>query len=176
MRTILLASIAAVAVTSAASAQATEQSFHLGLGYTALDGEGATLGAITARGGVDFSRYWGVEADLHVGVVDESVDAGPPVGEVDISADFGAAAFVVGRLPVGEDSMSNLFVRAGYGTITVEGSAMGVTVAEDVDGFALGVGGEFYFGGPNGVRLDYTRFEGDDEALDSYGIAYIRRF
>jgi hypothetical protein len=156
-----------------ASAQS-DSSFHLGAGYTALSGNDVTLGAITVRGGYDFNRYIGVEADVHVGVVDESVPS--IIGDIDVSADFGAGAFVVGRLPLG-DGMNNLYLRGGYGSITVEDSAGGITVAEDVDGFAVGFGGEFYFAGNNGVRLDYTRYESDEnEALDAYGIAYIRRF
>ncbi|XBQ16504.1 MAG: porin family protein [Oceanicaulis sp.] len=172
MRTLLLASIAAVAAASAASAQ-TPGSGYAGVGYTALDGEGATLGAITLRGGFDFTEYFGAEGDLHIGVVDDTVtEMGT---SVDLSADFGAAVYGVARLPLG-DGMSNIFARAGYATLEVEGSAMGVSVSAELDGFAYGVGGEFYFAGPNGVRLDYTRFDGDDGELDAFGISYIRRF
>jgi hypothetical protein len=173
MRKILLASVAAIGVTAAANAQATDGSFHLGGGYTFLDGESVNLGAITLRGGYDFNQYFGVEGDVLFGVVDDTVTEQGV--DIDISADFGAAAFGVARLPLGENN-SNLFVRAGYGTLNVEGSAFGITVSDDVDGFAYGVGGEFYLDGVNGVRFDYTIYDSDDGDLDTYGIAYIRRF
>ena len=125
------------------------------------------------RGGYDFTQNFGVEADILFGVVDETVNAFGT--DVDVSADIGFGGFGVARLPLGENN-SNLFIRAGYGTLNIEGEALGVTVAEDVDGFAYGLGGEFYFDGVNGVRVDYTIYDGDDGDLDTYGIHYIRRF
>jgi outer membrane immunogenic protein len=172
MRKILLASVAALGVTAAASAQ--DGGGYVGAGYTALDGDGATLGAITLRGGYNFSKYFGIEGDAHIGVVDDTIDV---LGtDVDISADFGFAGYGVARLPVGENN-SNVFVRAGYGTLSLDASGGGASVSEDVDGFAYGVGGEFFFDAANGVRFDYTIFDSDDGGdLDTYGIHYIRRF
>jgi hypothetical protein len=54
-----------------------------------------------------------------------------------------------------------------------------VSVSEDVDGFAGGVGGQFNFGPEykSGIRAEYTYLDTDgSDGGDLYTISYIRKF
>lgn len=175
MRAILLFAAAIGAVFSGGAAAQSEGRASVSAGYTVIDGDGAELGAITLRGGFDFTRHFGVEAEGHIGVVDEELAAEVSATPTDISLNHGLAAYGVARLPVAENG-SNLFVRLGYATFDIEASGGTVVVNEDIDGAAFGVGGEFFFLQNQGLRLDYTRFEGDDSDADSYGASWVIRF
>lgn len=165
--------ITAAALAGLTAGMASAQSSSVSVGYTLLDGDGAEVGAIALRAGHDFTPHFGVEGEGLIGIQDDTIDVlGTPV---DVSLDYGLAAYGVARLPVGQNG-SNLFVRAGYGTVRVEGSSGGISVSEDVDGFAYGVGAEFLFFQNQGLRLDLTRFDGDDGELDSYGASWVIRF
>lgn len=170
-RTLLTASAAAVALSSASFAG--EGDFRLGVGYSNFDVDGFNFGAISVTGGADFSEYFGVEGQLDFGIADDSVTVGGT--SVDVELNYAASVFGVARLPI-DEGHSNLFFRAGYTWAEVEASAAGVAAAADGDGFAFGVGGEFFFDDVNAVRIDYTRHEIEDGEADVFGIRYIRRF
>ncbi|MFP4520205.1 MAG: outer membrane beta-barrel protein [Oceanicaulis sp.] len=172
MHTILLASIAAAAVTSAASAQTADGSAYVGVGAGLINVDLEGLGDVTntallGTAGYDFSRNLGIETQALIGVTEDEI-----LG-VDVKINYAVSAFVVGRLPVGETG-SNLFARVGYGTAEAEASGGGATFSDDDSGFAYGVGGEWAFAGPNTLRFDATLLEGNDTTI--YGISYIRRF
>ena len=169
IKTIWLPALAATAVLSGS---AMAQTTYGNVGYQALSGDDVTLGSIVGRVGFDLSDYFGLEAEASFGVVDDEVTIGAT--DIDVSADFGFGGFLVGRLPL--DNGSSLFARVGYASVTIEGEAGGITASEDLDGFAYGIGGNFIFDGANGVRLDYTRLDGDGGDGDAYSIAYVRRF
>ncbi|WP_022694514.1 porin family protein [Ponticaulis koreensis] len=174
MNKLAIALVAATAMlTPAAMAQEANNNLYVNLGYSALDGDGATLGAATARAGGFFNEYFGVEVEASVGVTEETV-----LGvELDLKNQYGA--FVVGRYPVNENF--DVFGRLGYGSATFQGNVPGFSPVDvDVDGFALGVGGQYFFNDNIGVRADYTRFEADDSTvgggLDTFSIAAVYRF
>ncbi len=48
-----------------------------------------------------------------------------------------------------------------------------------VDSVNYGVGGEYFFDGKNGVRVDYTRFDFQKSGAadaDTWSVGYVRRF
>lgn len=171
IKTVLAATAAATLLTGTAFAGQGDS--NVSVGYLAIDGDGATLGSIVGRYGYDFSDYFGVEAEASYGIVEDEVTV---VGNsVDISAEFGFGGYLVGRYPVGTGG-SDVFARIGYQTVSLEADGGVATADEDLDGFAFGVGTNIMFDEVNGLRLDYTRFDGDDAEADTYAISYVRRF
>lgn len=171
LRTLLTASVAAAAFTGIAAADAGD--FRFSGGYTYVDIEDLQFDAVSLRGGYDFTDFIGVEGQLDIGLGDETVRVGAT--NVDVSLDYAFGGYVVGRAPIAENA--NLFGRIGYVTAQADASAAGVTFSDDDDGFAYGVGGEWFFDGRNGVRVDYTRIDFDNaDAADTFGISYVYRF
>jgi hypothetical protein len=143
------------------------------IGYLAIDGDDVTLGSLVARWGVDFSPNFGIEGEASYGIVDDDVDV---LGtDVEVSAEFGFGGYLIGRLPMGQNG-SDIFGRVGYQTVSIEAETAGVSGDDDLDGFAFGVGTNIMFDEANGLRLDFTRFEGDDAEADTFAIAYVRRY
>jgi hypothetical protein len=182
------AAVAALLMATPTVAQDFSNQAYLNLGYTnfALSEIGDedvsdadfNLGAVTARGGARLTNYFGVEGELGVGVRDQKEGSG--VNSVRSKLNYEAAAFVVGYLPVSPNG--ELFARAGVGTTELEieeGSALGgVTTTGSQSVLGLGVGGQYFFDGVNGVRGDYTRYTGDDDSFDfdAFGVSYVRKF
>jgi outer membrane immunogenic protein len=174
MKTILLSTVAILAAASGASAQ--DGQFHLGGGYTFLNGEGANFDALTLRGGYDYNEFFGVEGEALIGLGDESVTVGGVTG--DVSVDYGFGLFGKAQYPLNEQF--SIFARLGYAYYEAEASAalggQTVSVSEGEGGVAYGVGAEWAFAGPNAVRFDYTRNDLDDAEIDAYTLSYVRRF
>ena len=182
------AAVAALLIATPTVAQDFTNQAYLNLGFTnfALSEVGDedvgdadfNLGAITGRAGARFNNYFGVEGELAVGVRDQEEGSG--VNSVSTKLNYEAAAFVVGYLPVSPNG--ELFARAGVGTTELEvefGTGLGgesVSGSESVLG--LGVGGQYFFDGVNGIRGDYTRYTGDDDSFDfdAFGLSYVRKF
>ncbi|WP_420430951.1 porin family protein [Hyphobacterium sp.] len=171
-----LVSATALAAVAATASFAGQGDFTLGGGYSTFDvsdgGADVDLGAVTLRGGYEFTDYLGVEGQLDFGVNDDTILIGGT--PVDVELNHAASLFGVARLPVSDNA--NLFARLGYTTADVEASSTGVSFTDDADGFAYGVGGEYFFDGRNGFRAEYTRHELDDSDADVFGISYVRRF
>ena len=175
MKTLLLAS--AAALVSFAGAHAQDTQWHIGGGYSLFDADGGDLDAITLRGGYDFNAYFGAEVDGSFGINEEDVTFGTI--EADYKLEYALAAYAKAQYPLNEQF--SVFARLGYGTASVEASARagGVTLPQDgdFDGFAYGAGFEWAFAGPNAVRVDYTRHDYEDDAeFDQWGVSYVRRF
>lgn len=173
---IVAASVAALTAGVAAPAMAQDTSDKAGvygtIGYANVSGDGGgsdvNLGAIQGRLGYRFNNYFGVEGEAAFGV------AGDEVAGVDVDLNHELGVFAVGFLPVSENV--DLFARVGYASSEVEGSAGGTTISAEADGLAYGVGGQFNFTPNDGVRIDYTRHDGDDLEADVFGISYVRKF
>lgn len=171
IRMLLSASAATLAFASVASADAGD--FRLSGGYTYVDADSVNFDAVALRAGYDFTEFFGIEGEGNIGINGDTVAVGAT--NVDVDMDYALSGFVVGRLPVAENA--NLFARAGYTTASFDASAGGVNFSDDDDGWSYGVGGEWFFDGVNGVRLDVTRTEFDQGGeADSFGISYVRRF
>ncbi|MEA1943546.1 MAG: porin family protein [Pseudomonadota bacterium] len=171
LRSVSLASLSIFALAAGASAQ--EGQFKLGAGYERADFDDVELDTAVLRGGYDFNRYFGVEGQAHIGIGDESVSVGGLTG--DVSMDYSLGAFGVVR--PWSNEQANVFLRGGYTTTEADADVAGLGFDANEDAWAFGVGGEWYFAGDNGVRVDYTRYDYDDGGdADFYGISYVRRF
>lgn len=169
MKTALFAAAAAAAllVSAPALAQSTSDiEWYGNLGYSIYDTEvgGADLGAVQGRVGARFHRYFGIEGEAAVGVDDDEI-AG-----VDVGLNHSLAIYGVGFLPVSDQF--DLIARAGVGNTDVEIGGVDV----DDDSFNYGVGAQFNINDHNGVRADWTRFDGDNAEADVWSLSYVRRF
>jgi hypothetical protein len=161
-----LVSLAAILAAPIAVAQG---NLELSGGYSQFDEDGAEIGALTGRGTYFFNRYLGAEGEVSIGVSD--ADVGPATVELDQS--FGA--FGVLRAPLSE--RFELFGRAGYATSEFTASVPGFgSTSADVDGLAYGVGGKLFLTERVGVRLDASRYEGDDGEADVFTIGGVVKF
>lgn len=164
MKTLMIAASAAVLSLAAVPAIAQAQEFYGTAGYGAVEVDSAagdaSLGALQGRLGYKFNPYIGVEGELGFGVKDD--------GDVELGVQGGA--YGVAYLPV--TTQADLFARVGYTAGSVDTPLGDV----DGDGFAYGVGGQFYFTDKDGVRLDWTRHDYDESEADVWAIAYTRKF
>ncbi|WP_421792841.1 porin family protein [Hyphobacterium sp.] len=167
-----LASASALALAAAASSFAGEGDFTVGAGYSHVDLDGASVGAITLRGGYEFTNYLGVEGQVDIGIADDTVTV--LATPIDVELNYAASLFGVARAPLAPNF--NLLARIGYTTAEVEASVPGFSLSDDADGFAYGVGAEFFVDDHNGFRFDYTRHDFDGGDGDVFGLHYVRRF
>ncbi|MDP1778300.1 MAG: porin family protein [Brevundimonas sp.] len=176
MRNILLATAALTLIAAPAMAQSISSPQVTGsVGYTVLDGDDASLGAITGRLNARVSPYFGVEGEASFGVKDDEVTVGAATG--DLSHEYDVAAYGVATLPINENF--ELFGRLGYGTTQIKADVAGFSATEDGESVNYGVGANYFFDGRNGVRADWTRRDFTDDnggELDTYGLSYVRRF
>jgi hypothetical protein len=144
------------------AAHAQEANVYLNGGYTQFDGNSASgggdPGALTARVGVGFGKYFAVEGEGSVGVHKD--------GGVKLDNEIGA--YAVGKLPIGEKF--DIFARAGAARTDFSGPGTGGSDS----GFAYGAGGDFYFTPHDGIRADWTRHDYND--INSYSVSYVRKF
>lgn len=173
MRLLIVAALAASAVALPAAAQTmTSPEISVSGGYARfVDGSEDWDGhSVTGRATARFTRYFGVEADLAVGLGSSDI-----LG-VDVRMNHNIAGYAVGYLPLSENA--DLFARVGYGSTEFEFEFGGVSTSDSYNGVTLGVGGQYFFDANNGVRMDVTRHEYDDldGGLDSVAFTYVRRF
>ena len=175
MRNVLLATAALTLIAAPAMAQDPASPVTGSIGYTHLDGDDGSLGAVTGRLGYRFTPYIGIEGEASVGVQNEDITVGGVDGTLE--HEYDAAAYLVGTVPVSPNV--ELFGRVGYGTTSLKGEVAGVDVSEDGESINYGAGANWFFDGQNGVRADWTRrdFREDDGGeIDTYGLSYVRRF
>jgi len=178
---LMLGAAAAAALIAGAPAWAQtygQTSVYGNIGYSAFEGadeEDTTLDAVTGRIGARFGPYFGAEGQASVGLGSEEIDG------IDIKLDNEISAYAVGFLPVSPNA--DLIARIGYGRAEITADSSFGDVTADGSGLALGVGGQYFFDGLNGVRVDYTRqeFENEDAGLDDgeineLTVAYTRKF
>lgn len=173
MRLLIVAAVAASAFALPAAAQSMDPQFAVSGGYARyVDGSDEWDGhSATGRASARFHRYFGVDAEVAVGL------GSSDVGGTDVKMNYNVAAYAVAYLPLSENA--DLFARVGYGTTEFEVDFGGGLVAsESFDGVTMGVGGQYFFDANNGVRMDVTRHEYDelDGGLDSVAFTYVRRF
>ena len=177
------------------TAQAAEPSTYVSVGaaFVDIDTEGKIYMAPLIRGGVNFNRYLGLEAEAIIGVGDSSEFgvAGGTQSETKLKSQFGG--YGVLGFPVSDTA--RIYGRAGIAsynrevTLTFprdEGVIDTDLSTETVTGPSLGLGFEVMFGEArkDGLRLDLTAmlgsFDRDDlmfgDAGVYYSAAYVRRF
>ena len=163
------------------------QSYFYGeLGGTAYEIDDSIYG-VQGRLGWQGASGFGAEVEGSLGVSDEDVVvlvdvidpvtgvATPTSVDVSVGVDNQIAGFARYALPVG--ARTNLLARAGYHRTEFD-LDMGAFGSESVteDGFAYGAGVEFGVSPRSALRLDYTRYDTDNGALDSASVGYQVRF
>ena len=176
MKTIYAAAaLATLAVSAPAFAQQSSFAPISGygtLGYSYLDNDGPSYGAVTGRLGALFGRYLGVEGELSGGLQGDTVSVNGV--NVKTKANSQVAAYGVGFLPVSPNL--DLIARVGYGDTDVKAKAPNISVAGG-NSWNYGVGAQYLFDEKNGVRGDYTRYDyNDGGAANVWSVAYIRKF
>jgi hypothetical protein len=173
MNKLLMTAAAGFAAVALAAPAASAQIYG-GVGYTAFKIEAgsddAYVGSALARAGYKFNPFLGVEGELAVGLVDGEVDISPGV-TADVGVDNEYGVFGTAWLPI--PFLPEPFVRAGYANMTIESDVPG----GDFDGGGLAYGGGLQFSFLIArLRAEYTRYEIDDESLDSFGISALLQF
>lgn len=165
--------------------------FFAGVGFSAVDGDGATLTAPTVRGSVFFNEYLGVEAEYSFGSADEFLGStGSSSLSIDsfIALEAQYALFAVGRIPLTDDL--SVLGRIGYGATELSATFKASSAdpllngsysdTEKVDGYSVGVAAQYMVTDRFGLRGDYTRFEATEESfdggLDVYSIGGVVQF
>jgi outer membrane immunogenic protein len=148
----LTAAFVAVAALATPAAAQTWQDGRVygGLGYTQYDFDDAEVGGVTGRVGYKFHPNFAVEGEGTIGTSDDE----------NAELDNAWGAYGVGILPLG--SNFDLLGRVGYQTVEVDGT--GPVADVEADGLAYGVGANWRVTDRFGVRGDYTRLDGDDDA------------
>jgi len=165
---IALATTALVGFASTASAQ--DSGAYVNIGVDAIEFDAYTA---SVKLGYNFTDFFGVEGQAGFGIIDQEV------GTVDVGVDNQFAGFGVVRFPTGENF--EIFARLGYHA-TKFGVSGAVSGDLDTDGFAGGVGGQYFFnGGSNGLRVEYTYLdigsnEGNLGGGDVFSASYVRKF
>jgi outer membrane immunogenic protein len=183
-----LIAVAAVAAISAIAAPAFAQvdastfapvTYEGSVGYTGIQLNGADLGAIDLRAAANFGKYAAIEAEGAFGVNDQNGTVGTVATKLHLNDEY--AVYGVARWPV--IANGNLFARVGYGhsdikaTASLNGQSSSATAGSDSVNY--GVGGEYFFDGKNGLRVDYTRFDfqnNNTKDADTWSIGYVRKF
>lgn len=164
----ILAAAAAVSVLAVAAPALAESNFSIGYSQNSIGN--IDLGSVDARFGYRAWNWLGLEGELGLGVNDDT-DSTPPPTKVELKTNM--AAHVTGTLPVNETF--NVFARVGYAKTEVESGG----VDFDASGMSYGVGAEWFFSGDNGVRLDFTKRDYEDDFgddADVWSLSYVRRF
>lgn len=143
----MMAAVAAAALMAVPAVAHAE--WYAGAAYTQYDLDGAEVGGATGRLGYRFSPNFAVEGEGSVGVDDDQgVELNNAVG-----------AYAVGIVPFGSSGFS-AHGRIGYAQAEIDTPLGG---AKD-DGLSYGAGLGWNVTQNVGIRADYTRFEGNDDA------------
>ncbi|HKT55031.1 MAG TPA: porin family protein [Caulobacteraceae bacterium] len=144
------------------------------LGYTDYNAHSANVGAITGRLGARFGQYFGVEGELSGGVSNDHINYYGTRTNVHVNDQF--AGYGVAFLPVLPNA--DLFARVGYGQTQLHLSNANGSGTGNENSWNIGAGGQYFFDGKDGVRLDYTRFNAEHSDFNSnvWSVAYVRKF
>lgn len=130
-----------------------------------------TYGA-NAKLGYNFNEYIGVEAEGVLGLSGTTETIG--TNQIKFETDYTIAAFVIARLPVGEQV--DLFLRGGYHQTGVSLSVPGTLLDGDFDGGAIGGGIQYNFSSDSGIRAEYTYLAGSFAEFNTVSLSYVRKF
>ncbi|WP_293678022.1 porin family protein [uncultured Phenylobacterium sp.] len=176
---IAAASLAAIATVVPAAAQAQDATApntgaYGNLNVGVLDAGQTDLKTIGGRLGYRFMPYLGIEGELATGLKsDTDTVAGV---RFNTRLKHSAAIYGVGFLPVGANT--DLLARVGYGTTKLRVKSGGLSASDSAESWNFGVGAQHHFDGMNGVRVDYTRqeFNNDQGHANVWTVGYVRRF
>lgn len=166
--------VSAAALTATPAAAQIAPTYYGNLGYTAVDSDDVTLGALTGRVGARLIPNFGIEGELGLGITDDNYRVGTT--NVDVDLKHSVAVYGVGFLPVNEKF--DLLARVGYGSTKIKASTATASASDTNESWNYGVGAQYSFDGLNGVRADYTRhdFNHDGGKADTWAVSYVRKF
>jgi len=151
--------------------------FNGKLGAVAYDTDKDPYG-LQARLGYQSNNIWGAEIEGSMGLDEDRVNDPINLETTTLDVDYSVGAFALARLPL-HDRLS-VHARGGYHTTKISADVDdGTTVTEfsnEFDGFAYGAGAEFNVTPKDSLRVDYTRYEGEGNDLDSISLGYARKF
>jgi hypothetical protein len=176
---IAAASLAAIATVVPAAAQAQDTTApntgaYVNLNAALVDGGQVDVKAIGGRLGYRFTPYLGIEGELATGLKSDTDTIGGITFNTKLKHE--AAIYGVGFLPVGPNT--DLLARVGYGTTKLRVKSGGLSASDSAESWNFGVGAQHHFDGVNGVRVDYTRQEFNNDAghANVWAVGYVRRF
>ncbi|MGE0829956.1 MAG: porin family protein [Hyphomonadaceae bacterium] len=155
-----LAAAAAALMAVPGAAQAQQEGLYLGGGYTHYDGEDANVGGVTGRLGYRFHPNIAVEGEASTGVVDDD--------GVELDNSYGV--YGVGIVPLSPSLEA--FGRVGYHNTEVSDGVVSV----EQDGVGYGGGLQWNVSDRFGIRGEYTRLEGDDDGVNTFGVGGVWKF
>jgi hypothetical protein len=159
---------AAAAVSALAMAAPASAELYGSLGYSRFDNGDAMLDAATARFSWKSATPLGLEGEVSAGFDDDTVQG----TKVELNNEF--AAYVTATAVASENAQ--VFLRVGAGLADVQLTPGG---GDSRSSWNYGVGGQWFFAGDNGLRVDYTRHDfraGSFQDADVYSVSYVRRF
>ena len=163
---IAITSIAAISLAPAVSAQsaASDAGFEVSGGVGMAYDTDISIFSGTLRGGVftELSNGFeiGAEGEASFGLGEDTVEG------IDVGLGSSLGGFAVGR--TGGDQGS-FHIRLGYMANTFEFSDATNSIDAELNGFALGVGGTYFFNENAGIRLDITRTFVDEVEFSGLG-------
>jgi hypothetical protein len=165
----LLISLCGAAATAHAQSGAYGQ---IGGSVTKLNDE--DFGAINVGIGYNFTPMFAVEAEGSFGVSDKDVEVAGT--KFSAKVDYLVGAYGVVYFPV--SGQIDLIGRAGYMSGQSNLPVAERETKQELSGPAIGVGMRYFpGGGKNGVRVDATHYEFEDDVKgEIYQIAYVRKF
>ncbi|MBX9615336.1 MAG: porin family protein [Caulobacteraceae bacterium] len=171
----ILAACAVIALASPVMAQTgTDTRGYGNLGYTHLEGDTPSVGAVTGRLGVDLNRWMAFETEASIGVKKNEFEVAGFEGTNRHQWD--AAGYLVGKMPIGDQI--NVFARGGYGHTELTRTVAGSETDIGGDSWNYGAGAEFLLHGQTGLRADWTRrdFRQGDVKANAYSLSLVQRF
>jgi len=167
----------AAAPASAAWYMPTELYGNLGYSNLSRDTPQVDNHAVTGRLGARFGSYFGVEGEASGGFGSDTKTTGGDMTRTHLQDQY--AGYVVGFLPV--THQIDLLARVGYGAnqYHVNDDTGNYSYNHSYNSVNYGAGAQYSFDGKNGVRVDYTRYQGDgsnDPNTNVYSLAFVRKF
>lgn len=161
-----------IASTVALAPAAVAEGWYADVGYTHAETDSDTfdvdLGAISARGGYDFTENFGVEFEGAVGVSDEDI-----LGAT-VELNYLVGLYGKAQVPVAE--RVDLFARLGVVNAELEISGGGLSASNSETGVGFGVGGTFDLTQNVYLRGDYTRYDIEDYEADAFTLGVGMKF
>lgn len=171
-KTALTASFAGLVLTPVAAA---DSELYVNGGVALYDTEDATIKALNLRGGIEFNALMGAEFEAAFGLGAEDV-SGFSGAQLELENQF--AGYFVGRYPV--MPRTDVLLRLGYTTGELQLSNSGVSLDDEIDGLAFGIGSTYMFTDAFGIRGDYTRIETSDSnaqgGIDTFALSGVFKF
>ncbi len=170
--TVALASLVSIAAFS--SLAKAESELYVTGGVASFDLDHASPAAATFRGGWNWAEHFGAEIEGSFGLDSDTID--PSEIELDIESQIGA--YLVGRVPVGDNA--SFFSRVGYARTEIDINFGASSQIIQSDGISVGFGGEYMFTDQFGIRGDYTVMDAEDgaftDAISVFGVSGVFKF